>query len=107
MRKRCQTHSDTRLLQADDDSWFCPICLADQIDAKAAAGQFDFVSPEAVLQTSLMKPLTQSVTIRFERKALARLRCEAQAAGMPYQRLIKRIVTTWLEQREKSSAVKP
>lgn len=104
MSKRCQTHTDTRLLQSEDGSWFCPICLADRIDAEAAAGHFDIVSPDAVLQAPLVEPRTQPVTIRFERDALARLRREASAAGMPYQRLIKRIVAAWLDQREQQHA---
>lgn len=90
MKRKCKK-CGSELYQAEGLEWFCPLCLAKEIEAH---DKEDDVS--GIWRT--LNPKTKPVTLRLSEADLARARAKARKLGKPYQTLLKEVIHQALSQ---------
>jgi len=84
MKRKCK-RCGSELYQAEDLKWFCPLCLAKEIEERDRE--------DAVSGTwRMLDPKTRPVTLRLSEVDLARAKAKARKLGKPYQTFLKEVI---------------
>ncbi len=88
--KKCRS-CGIRMYQDDQDKWFCPDCILEEMDATFLDPNVD--DPGELKRSYVLKPPTKQISIRFAVSDLELARKLARRKGVPkYQTYMKTLL---------------